>query len=1318
MPPTPRSRRRLWRLGLLLLCLGAGWWVYFDAGERFPRGEMPVPRDFTNAPASPQNWTRAALTALEEGRPLVLHEDGHERQWVVVPDQLYHAGRRSADRMEHLSGGGLPSLLAAASRPDATGAWPGLLLRPASVKSRATGSGQPAILTERWLLQVVDAARARKALESAGFSLVDEPAYAPDRWIVAAREGGAVGGLKAAAALQGHPAVADLTPLLRRQRHKLAAPNDPYYPLQWHLQSSGSNAGKPGTDVRVLPVWEQGIRGQGVRIAIVDDGLDLTHPDLLTNLDTVNDYDWNDSPPDEDPTPDPFNEDFHGTAVAGLAAARGDNAIGVSGVAPQATLVGFRLIADFISDADEAEAALRGNDLIQIKNHSWGSPPTVLDPDYYAELGWSGPLLRAAQRAAAVDGRGGLGTLFVWSAGNDRDYGDQGNKDSYPNSIYGIPVGVLTTTGALAGYSEGGSHLVVCAPGSSGVVTTDLYGNAGYNNGITPGELSGDLAARDYTRTFGGTSAAAPIVSGVIALMLEANPGLGWRDVKEILLRTSVQLAPTSPGWISRSGGEPDLPLIRHHESYGAGAVDAAAAVELAGSWQNLGPMVEHARSQSPVIAIPDNSSPGISLDFNFADVPNLRVEHVTVRLNAPHAYRGDLQIQLTSPSGTVSTLATRTGADDGQDYDDWTFSSVRHWGESANGVWTLNCRDLSRGDTGILLSATVTLFGSEIEPVVLTLAPESTLVGEGNPAVFTAAADGGGGIGYAWRREGGSKDLGTAASYSIPAAQLADAGNYRVAVSNATGREESTTVSLGVLRRSVAGQQVNEGKTAVFRTAAAGPGLTLRWHRDGEPLSDDSRVWGSGGANLTVRNCGEADIGNYTCRATMDGLELETLPAFLDVRLRPVIQSPVLPVTGVSGPVELQLVAVNDPVRYTIQGLPRGLKYDRNTGLITGTPDKEGLYTIRVSASNGAGTGPLLTFDWGIDALSDGVVGAFEGLVARDETLNQSLGGRMLLKISPTGVFTGSLLLGTKTYRFTTRLEATPGQDPQGRVTLKRAGGVPPLVLQFDVADGELHGTIGIDGEGDGVTVDAFQFEWDPLVHAGLEGPYTTRFLPAPDHLGTPQVPQGAGYLAGHLSSKGSFKGAGRLPDGGNFTLAMGRGHDGRLPVLGLVGKSATSLRAWLVQDESEWNPESGGFAGEPDLQRSGQTAHELDIRGAAYLPVGDLFEFLDLVDGSAEAVLRADGIEETLRQDFLIMAPSKIKPAADNPYRLTLRANSKTGVFSGSILISGSKAAPLSGVFVRAPGGGAGQGIGQYLQPRPDEPPLSGRIELQAPE
>jgi subtilisin-like proprotein convertase family protein len=1316
MSPPPRSGRRYGRLGLLLLALGAGLWLRFDnAPPAFPESTRPPVAATPQAQAAGDNWARAALVALEAGQPLLLREDGRERHLALVPDRLYHPGRPAAARFEPLPVGDRPALLATASRRNPAGHWPGLLLQPAQPKpGRSVEPGPPVVLTEQWLLQVREAAVARTALAEAGFILTDEPAYAPDHWIVAAREGGAIGGLKAAAALHGHPAIADLSPLLRRQRQRRTVPNDPYFPLQWHLQAGGKNAGKPGTDVRVTPVWELGLTGQGVRIAIVDDGLDLTHPDLL--VDTDNDYDWNDSPPDGDPTPDAFNEDYHGTAVGGLAGARGNNGIGVSGVAPQATLVGFRLIADWITDADEADAALRGNEVIQIKNNSWGSPPTILDPDYYAELGWSGPLLRAARRSAALNGRGGLGTLSVWSAGNDRDYGDQGNKDSYPNSIYALAVGVLTSAGALAPYSEGGSHLVVCAPGAGGVVTTDLRGNAGYNNGATPGELSGELTARDYTRTFGGTSAAAPIVSGALALLLEANPQLGWRDIKEILLRSSVQIQPSNAGWVSRSGGEPGLPLIRHHESYGAGALDVAAAVALAETWQNLGPMVEHARSQSPGLAIPDNSTTGLRVDFDFSDVTDLRVEHVTVRLNAPHSYRGDLQIRLISPAGTVSTLASRTGADDGQDYDNWTFSSVRHWGESARGVWRLDCQDLARGDTGALLSATVTLFGSAIEPVVLTQSPAPALVGEGEPASFQAAAEGGGTLAYAWRKLGTTATLGTEAEFSIAAAKLTDAGSYQILASNATATEESPTASLGVLRRSVAHQTVLEGKTAVLRTAAAGPGLSLRWHRDGQPLSDDDRLSGAGNATLTIRRCGAGDSGSYTCVASLDGLELSTLPATLEVTLRPVITSLLPPATGVSGAVDWQLLADHNPLRFTVQGLPRGLKFDRATGRIHGIPERPGTYEVRVSASNAAGTGGVVTVIWEIASLPEGVVGVFHGLLAREATLDEELGGRFQATISATGALSGNVTLGAKSHRFSDRLDAPPGGIPEAEIAIRRTGGLPPLELHFSVAEGELHGTLRAgDNSAD---VDAVRSEWDAVAHAGLSGPYTARFLPAAERVADPLVPQGAGFLAGSLSTKGSFKWAGRLPDGRSFTTAAPRGQAGRVPLFAFDKKTVTRLRAWLDLDATGLQPSAATFAGSPDLQRLGQSGHALDLVGAAYRTGNDLPGFLGLVAGEAVVILREDGETETLRFDLTVEAPNKLLPAIDPSARLRLKANAKTGVFTGSLVPAGGSSAAVAGVFVLPLGGGAGQGIGHCLLPQAEAPPLSARFDLLAPE
>jgi dTDP-4-dehydrorhamnose reductase len=141
--------------------------------------------------------------------------------------------------------------------------------------------------------------------------------------------------------------------LLYRQMKRRFLPNDTLFTQQWHLRNTGQGGGTAGLDVNVVPVWDAW-KGTGKRIAIVDDGLQTSHPDLAPNVDTVNDHDWNDATPD-DPSPD-ITVDHHGTSCAGVAAARGNNGLGVSGAAPEATLVGLRLIAGNVSDAEEAAA--------------------------------------------------------------------------------------------------------------------------------------------------------------------------------------------------------------------------------------------------------------------------------------------------------------------------------------------------------------------------------------------------------------------------------------------------------------------------------------------------------------------------------------------------------------------------------------------------------------------------------------------------------------------------------------------------------------------------------------------------------------------------------------------------------------------------------------------------------------------------------------------------------------------------------------------------------------------------------------------------
>src|SRR5207253_5409776 len=134
------------------------------------------------------------------------------------------------------------------------------------------------------------------------------------------------------------------------------------------------------------------------------------------------DYDFNDN--DSDPAPDTGSwGDFHGTAVAGVAAARGDNGIGVCGAAYEARLVGLRLVAYPETDADDAAAMTHSNSVIHIKNNSWGPPDGNLRTGFLTVLQAAGPLMQAAIAQGVTTGRNGKGVIYTWACGNGRECG-------------------------------------------------------------------------------------------------------------------------------------------------------------------------------------------------------------------------------------------------------------------------------------------------------------------------------------------------------------------------------------------------------------------------------------------------------------------------------------------------------------------------------------------------------------------------------------------------------------------------------------------------------------------------------------------------------------------------------------------------------------------------------------------------------------------------------------------------------------------------------------------------------------------------------
>jgi len=538
-------------------------------------------------------------------------------------------------------------------------------------------------------------------------------------WRVAEVEPGRV--LAVLEALRADPRVVEAELVLGSERRPTAVPDDFFFPRQWALLNTGQLGGTPGLDINVTGAWGtfggEGVRGAGVRLGIVDDGLESAHPDMA--VDATTDRDW--PPPNQFGGPvrddaNPFFEaDNHGTAVAGIAAARGNNTIGVSGVAPEARLIGLRLLGGarngigvFLDDADVAECfgylAQSGPVTIDVKNNSWGPVDDrfLLDgPD---------PLTADALRWAAVHGRGGLGTIVVFASGNGRSFGEDANLNGYANYPEVIAVGAVLDDGQVAPYSEGGACVLVCAPGGpdeavilaqtkDGILTTDRSGILGYNGNAAS-------ANNGFTRTFNGTSAAAPLVSGVVALMLQANPALGWRDVQEILLRTARTHRPADPGWFTNAAG------WDFHHDYGAGLVDASAAVALARTWSPRPALKAAEAAAVEVAVIPDDAPAGLSIPLTLADTA-LRAERVTVDVRILHSRRGQLRIVLVSPSGTTSVLKPTMAGDTGADLSPWQFSSVHFWGEPADGTWRLRCVDTAADITGTLVSADLRVFGT-----------------------------------------------------------------------------------------------------------------------------------------------------------------------------------------------------------------------------------------------------------------------------------------------------------------------------------------------------------------------------------------------------------------------------------------------------------------------------------------------------------------------------------------------------------------------------------------------------------------------------
>ena len=539
--------------------------------------------------------------------------------------------------------------------------------------------------------------------------------------------------------------------------------NDSLNPLGqylWFIKNTGQDTfegslGIVGQDVNLLDVHSE-FKGNGVYVAISDGRVDVNHEDILEDINSpihrnyttgssvINWHGRNPTSTDD--------SDAHGTFIAGIIGARKDNSKGGFGIAPEVRIAGFNFldsdasISKFLDQADSGT-----DDLINIFNYSYGASTcrvTNENATYILKL-----------EDGVSTQRSGKGSIYITSSGNDfsSDAGDCSGDSAYQGyTYYGnsnfdqrksypylITVAAIDSSGKSSSYSTPGSNVWISAPGgdmvSNGMVSTDLEGcNKGFSisssansfdknsNGLNP-ECKYAMGKNNS-----GTSFAAPLVTGAVALILESNPNLGWRDVKHILASTATQVDTSigntnhpggfnlsnhvyEQGWITNTAG------FKFHNWYGFGRLNVDEAVNMAKTFSNYLPeqkkLMDLNNSNNYIYedihttSIPDNSQTGAS---RILDVKhNYVIEAVQVKLNLTHPWPYQVGIELRAPSGKISILKNiNSNTIETAGYSNLKLLTNAFYGESSLGEWRLKVVDGQSGSTGVLNNWSLNIWG------------------------------------------------------------------------------------------------------------------------------------------------------------------------------------------------------------------------------------------------------------------------------------------------------------------------------------------------------------------------------------------------------------------------------------------------------------------------------------------------------------------------------------------------------------------------------------------------------------------------------